>query len=45
MLLHPRQTYINNNLTPESVYWAAIKPTPDRNISLYENEKYTRTDS
>ena len=44
MLLHPRQTHINN-LTTESVYWAAIKPTPDRNISLYENEKYTRTDN
>ena len=27
------------------VYWAAIKPRPDRNYLLYENENFTTTDS
>ena len=27
------------------VYWAAIKPRLDRNYVLYENEKFTTTDS
>ena len=29
--------------TSEGVYWAAIKPRPDRNYVLYENEKFTTT--
>ena len=33
------------NQTAEGVYWAAIKPRLDRNYVLYENEKFTTTDS
>ena len=42
------QKWRNNfNQTPEGVYcdWAAINPRLDRNIVLYENEKFTRIDS